>query len=224
MSAFKFISVSLWLLCISALGDWKADQFFYLFNGSTPGVALNTNTIFCIDHAVTGTTSVQIGDQNGLLPSYCTTFINCPTSIQNCQWLYNHVNVTNDRLLFITCRPLTNGITRIATNVTVGTPVTWFSNVTRAWIDGAITFITDESPVTFPDNSIATIGMFIFDGPQAVSGDSGSPVFVSSSGDFVGSVSALAGGGTTVGKWAYPHGWNTPHVSATTFFLTDPDL
>ena len=205
----------LWLWCISAFADWKDTQFLYFWNGITAGVALTSTTIFGINHAVGPFTSVQIGDQTGPLPSYCTGFVNCPLSIQNCEWVYDHQNITNDRLLFVTCRPVTNGITYVATNVVVGTPVVWFSTITQGWITGGVvTFIIDEAPVTFPDGSTATLGTFLFNGPQAVSGDSGSPVFLAASGDFLGSVTSLSIVGTTVGRWAYPSGSHTRPVPA----------
>jgi len=195
------------LLCLCARADWKADQRFYWFNNTTPGVAITPSVVHDINHAVGSVTSVQIGDQTGVLASYCTGFTDPSSpcgSVQNCTWPHTYNNVVNDALNFLTCRPMTVGITYIATNYTASTGIVWFSAVSRVWITGTITSMTPGFLYTLPDSSKAWYGTVTFNGQQAVSGDSGSPVF-NLAGDFIGSVAALDTG-QTVAYYLYPAG------------------
>lgn len=210
---------------------WQTNQYFYWFSGATPAVALTPDWLINIDHATGSVTSVQIGDQTGVLPAYCTTFVNCPTSIQNCEWVRDHKNLYNDTYGFIACRPLTNGITYIQTNMIGGvTQVSWFSAVSRTWISGTVQSVVSEELRTFGDGSKAWFGVCIFQGQQAISGDSGSPVFTAD-GDYIGAVKSISGVDLTLAYFLYPEAAQYRPASSTTvnlgvlsgLFNSDPD-
>lgn len=221
------------LFCFCARADWKTTQVFYWFNNTQPSVAVTASNIISIDHATGTVGAVQIGDYTGILPGLCTSFISdgvCGGSIQNCQWGHQYNNVTNDIYAFYTCRPVASGISYVYTNVIAGLDITWFSIADSTWYNGTITFDFTPQLVTFTDGSTAVYAPFIFNGHQAVSGDSGSPIFTRT-GDFIGCVSSAAGGGQTNGKYLFPSGVHTrpvnPNVPGTAglsaLFNSDPD-
>jgi hypothetical protein len=207
-SSLEYNRMKFWLLILFALScraasPWQTNQLFYLWTNNCAGIALTTNVIHGIDHAVGSLSDVQIGNYSGRLSGYCTASVNCPAPIPNCTWVYDHLNVTNDRLLFITCRPITNGIAYIQTNMTAGDSLVWFSTVSQDWITATLAFDIPEGVVTFADGMTAYTGIGIMQGQQGVSGDSGSPVFTAN-GDFCGSVNAISGSDLTIFKYAYP--------------------
>lgn len=205
------MKIILWLLLsLSAFADFRNSQILYWWpTGNpkgTPGVALTSTMVHGIDHAVGSLTGIQIGDTNGIDASYCTTFVNCPTSIQNCTWAYDHQNIYNDTLLFVTCRPVTNGITYISTNLVNGDALIWYSSARTNWITATVDLVFGDHLETFADTTTAWVGIVLTTaGTVPISGDSGSPVF-RTNGDFVGSVAAIGGGGTTIIYFAYPEG------------------
>jgi hypothetical protein len=222
------------LLCLCARGDWRTNQVFYWLTDH-PSVAITSTNILNIQHASGSITSAQIGDQTGVLSGLCTGFISdgvCGGSIQNCTWGHQYNNVTNDAYLFLTCRPVTNGITYVVTNATVGMGVSWFSIITRQWYTGQVTLTQSPFPYTFPDGMVANYGTVTFDGPVSVAGDSGSPVF-----DQLGSlIGALAARDTTsfpgttnnVAYYLWPSGVKTRPLSSgvnglADLFNSDPD-
>ena len=123
------------------------------------------------------------------------------------------------------CRPLTNGITYVATNVVVGTQITWFSTIRRQWLSGSVVDTITGGLEIFSDGMTAWTGIIGFNGPQALSGDSGSPVFTTT-GDFVCSVDFISGT-NTYGVFAYPNNSRVrPAPSPTlpsTFLQGDPE-
>lgn len=202
--------------------QWQTNQIFYLFANSYFGVALTTNRIHSVDHIAGGYTSVQIGDQTGVLTNYCTGLVSdqCGFS-QACEWNRLYKAETNDIIHFVTCRPMTLGITTIATNIVENvTRVSWFSNARRIWISGTIINYFGEHTANLSDGSKAWNGLVIFDGPQAISQDSGSPVFTEN-GDFVCSVTSITNDGRTVGGFAYPEG---SQYSARTYDVGSGDI
>lgn len=217
------------LLTISASASWMDTQFFYLVNEETaPLVALTTTKLHGIWHASSPYTSVQIGNSSGFLTNYCNGFTDPESpcgSIQNCEWIYTSRNETNDAYLFLTCRPVTNGITYIATNYSAGTPVVWLSNARNEWINGNIQSVVSTHVATFEDNSRAWIGTVIIEGTQVIAGDSESPVFLLN-GDFVCAMADEGEGGVSIGLFAYPEGAQyrpTFSASVSALFNSDPD-
>lgn len=207
--------------------SWQDDQILYWANNTNPMVAITSTCIHGIDHATGTVTGVQIGDQTGILPGLCTGLITAGTCAesQNCIWGRDHKNVYNnvpgtDRLLFVACRPVTLGIAFVASGVAAGTPVTWFSTARSVWLTGVVTVVVNGAPVTFADGITAAIGYLEFSGTQAISGDSGSPVFTSD-GDFVASVGGISGA-DTVAVWAYPSGSQTRTGAPTDVFTGSP--
>lgn len=201
-------SILFLLLCWqTAFADWKADVKWYWFTGPTPAVAVTSSNIVNVFHATGSVSSVSIGDITGPLPGLCTGFVTdgvCGGSVANCTWTHHHNNEYNDAYLFYTCRPMTEGITYVATNLVVGRKVTWWSRVDEVWYDGTITFAFEEGLHSFPDGESAWYGLFVFDGHQAVSGDSGSPCYTTN-GDYAGTVSGQSGSQTRV-KYLFPSG------------------
>ncbi len=223
------------ILCFYARADWRTNQVFYWFNNTQPAVAITSTNILNIQHATGSVTSVEIGDQTGILTNLCTGFISdgvCGGSIQNCTWGHQYNNVTNDAYLFVTCRPVTNGITYVVTNAVVGMGVSWFSTITRQWYNGQVTLTQAPFPYTFPDGMVANYGTVTFNGPVSVSGDSGSPVF-DQLGSLIGALAArdstsFPGTTNNVAYYLWPSGVQTrPPTSGVAglgaFFNSDPD-
>lgn len=186
--------------------DWKDTQLFYYFDGHIAGVAITTNVVHSVQHVASLFSSVQIGNSTGVLPSYCTTFTSPSSpcgSIQNCQWIADHVNVTFDAYQFITCRPVTNGITYVATNLYEGRPIVWWSDQRHTWLSGSMWFYNPISVETYADGSTAQYGTFAFyTATPPIEGDSGSPAFTIE-GDFIGSIGqTMPGAG--LGSFAIP--------------------
>lgn len=202
------------LLTLGCSAQWNRDfQKFYWFNGSPTngiaGVAISPVHIQNINHAVAGVGAVNIGNTNGPEASYCTAFLppeHPCGSVQNCSWPITHAD-SNDIEMLTTCRPMTIGIAYVITNVYTGQPIVWYSNISRQWISGNV--IYDGPQSTNNNFGVGTTreGLFIFDGPVAQAGDSGSPVFTLR-GEFAGAMSGYSfpGGGITnmVAKYALP--------------------
>lgn len=182
------------LLCFCAKADFRDSLYLYWFAGSVPGVALTSSNVVSVYHVTGAFTSVQIGDQSGVLPGLCTGFVSdgiCGGSVQNCEWGHQYNNVTNDSFFFYTCRPVTLGITPIQTNVTVGSQVVWLDNADATWKSATITFAPTGTVYNFPDGETGFYQVMIFTGSTPVSGSSGSPVFTPR-GEYVGAVTATS--------------------------------
>lgn len=193
------------LLTLSAqTADWRTNQVFY-WMANTPNVAITTTAIHGMYHATGAITTGVIGDQTGPLASYCNGFNSHGTCAEqaNCYFARDHVNYTYDPYIHVSCRLLTNGITPIAANIIVGTPVSWFSSVRREWYPGTVTVTYTNGPTSFGDGMTVKNGVAWFNGTRAIPGDSGSPVFTSS-GDFIGSVRAYIDPDLTVVEWFHP--------------------
>lgn len=177
-------------------------------------VALTTDAIHGINHATGGISGLQIGDQTGILPAFCTGFVasTCGET-QNCVWCRDHTRIYNDTLLFVTGRPIAIGIAYVAVTPVPGAAIFWFSTNSKTWIPGVVVGAFGLHEETFADGSKAQVGILQFSGQQAISGDSGSPVFTAT-GEFIASIAALGGGGTTIAYWAYPTGSQTRPAGA----------
>lgn len=199
----------LFLLCLCARSAAPINlPYFYWFINNVPAVALTSSNIVSVDHATGSFSSVQIGDQHGILSGLCTGFVTdgvCGGSIQDCQWSHQYNNITNDSYFFYTCRPVTLGITYIQTNVTVGSHVVVLDNVDNTWKSATINFTTGGTVYTFPDGETAYYEVMIFEGFTPVSGTSGSPVFTPI-GDYVGNVTATSSVTNGILHALYPSG------------------
>lgn len=209
----------LWfMLALASRADWKDTQLFYLMAGHIPCVALTSNKLHGVTHVASLFSGVQIGHVDAVDPSYCTGFtpITDPCgSIANCSWSQAHANVKNDSYLFVTCRPVTNGITYIATNLVWGvTPVVWWSQARSQWLYATLDFWNPFEIVTYDDTSTALYGQFGFTGTAPISGDSNGPCFTLT-GEYIGSVGQTAPG-HGYGSFSYPSDARTRPVTPPT--------
>lgn len=220
----------LFLFGTQLLGDWKADVRWYYFSGVIPGVAVTSSNVISCEHSSGSFTAVQVGDTGGVLSGLCTGFVAdgiCGGSVQNCEWGRQHKNETNDVYLFYTCRPVVLGITPIATNIISGLNLTWWSILDEVWYNGTIIFDFPGTLHNFADGETGYESVFIFNGHQAQSGDSGSPIYTET-GELAGVVTAQGGGGTTIGRYLWPSGAQTRsqvafHPGVAQLFNSDPD-
>jgi hypothetical protein len=196
-------------------------------------MAITATNILGCEHASGSVSGVQIGNSLGIDTNLCTAFVSdgvCGGSVQNCTWGHQYNNSTNDTFLFLTCRPVTNGITYIVTNPPVGLAVVWYSIARLQWFTGTVTFHDSPTDYTFPDGMHAVGGLITFNGTIAIGGDSGSPVF-NTVGDLVGVVTGTAGPDTAA-NYLWPDAARTrPTTNGNSgvaglgaLFNSDPDL
>jgi len=232
----RIFFLAAWLTAQSVLADWKSDLVVYWMTGH-PSIAITSSNIFGIEHAAGSFTGVSIGDQTGPLSGLCTGFVTdgvCGGSVQNCTWTRRYRNSTNDAFLYRTCRPLSSGISYVATNTVPGTPVQWLSIVDRVWYTGTVFGDCCGFPYTFPDGMVAYYGVLYFDGHMPVAGDSDSPLFARNQDgvhwDFAGAV-AGTDSGHVVAYFLWPEGVqyrpSSPavisNVGLSQLFNSDPD-
>ena len=117
------------------------------------------------------------------------------------------------------------------TNLVVGTPVVWYSQVSHQWVDAEIYAHCCQGTNTFADGLTGTYGLFDFIGQQPVSGDSSSPIFTLD-GDFIGSVWSIASTNLFAASYMFPNNATLRPVTPTppsaqgslgTILNSDPD-
>jgi len=222
------------ILAVNASADWKSSQVIYFYSATHPAVMLTTNTVSGIQHASGSVSAIQIGDQNGINTNLCTAFISdgvCGGSIPNCEWGHITNNLVVDVYLFSTCRPLTNGLTQVVTNLAVGSPVVIYALLSKTWHNATLTsnneaigFVT-----TFDDGSTGFFYTSTVTNPGLpTSGQSGSLVFTQN-GVFIGHLSGLDGGDFALMS-LYPNGVTYGSTSSSSgaaglsaLFNSDPD-
>jgi len=210
---------------------WQTNQVFYWFNYAS-GIALSTNVVAAASHAASVYTSCQIGNSTGVLTNLCTGF-NVDCMELDCTWGRDHLNVLIDTMWHIPCRPVTNGITYIAnvTNLVVGTPVVWYSQVAHQWIEAQVYAKCCHGDDTFADGMTGTYGLIDFIGQQPVGGDSSSPIFTLD-GDYIGGVWSISSTNLFAASYMFPNNATlrpvtptppSPQGSIGTILNSDPD-